>query len=259
MWLGVAQRRLRQPARAQRLKHQPRQNLTPKSTPKSPRAAPAARACLASSTSTAHVSAREGAVGRLGATEGESSETRERPERQRGPRPLAARARALRCSSRALYYFPSVTPLSTTLHAHAHTRTHTTPTKKHTAFLQRDFSLAPNPGRWNRKYGTLYLDQPIGTGFSVTGAISDWTAKLLALCCATVWAAHCTVPCTACRLLPACCWPPQLPPGAACCAIHTSASPTRSAPTQTTTAHSIQTTPHSNKTKKAPRQSRATR
>lgn len=38
------------------------------------------------------------------------------------------------------------------------------------AFVQPDMSLAKNPGRWNRKYATLYIDQPIGTGFSRAGA-----------------------------------------------------------------------------------------
>ena len=30
-------------------------------------------------------------------------------------------------------------------------------------------SLRQNPGRWNRQYGMLFVDQPIGTGFSVAG------------------------------------------------------------------------------------------
>jgi vitellogenic carboxypeptidase-like protein len=36
--------------------------------------------------------------------------------------------------------------------------------------LQTDLSLQPNPGRWNRQYGMLFVDQPIGTGFSVAGS-----------------------------------------------------------------------------------------
>lgn len=35
--------------------------------------------------------------------------------------------------------------------------------------LQTDLTLQPNPGRWNRQYGMLFVDQPIGTGFSVAG------------------------------------------------------------------------------------------
>jgi vitellogenic carboxypeptidase-like protein len=35
--------------------------------------------------------------------------------------------------------------------------------------LQTDLTLQQNPGRWNRQYGMLFLDQPIGTGFSVAG------------------------------------------------------------------------------------------
>jgi vitellogenic carboxypeptidase-like protein len=35
--------------------------------------------------------------------------------------------------------------------------------------LQTDLSLQPNPGRWNRQYGMLFVDQPIGTGFSIAG------------------------------------------------------------------------------------------
>jgi vitellogenic carboxypeptidase-like protein len=36
--------------------------------------------------------------------------------------------------------------------------------------LQTDLTLQPNPGRWNRQYGMLFVDQPIGTGFSVAGS-----------------------------------------------------------------------------------------
>jgi hypothetical protein len=35
--------------------------------------------------------------------------------------------------------------------------------------LQTDMTLRDNPGKWNRQYGTLFLDQPIGTGFSIAG------------------------------------------------------------------------------------------
>jgi vitellogenic carboxypeptidase-like protein len=36
--------------------------------------------------------------------------------------------------------------------------------------LQTDMTLRDNPGKWNRQYGLLFLDQPIGTGFSIAGA-----------------------------------------------------------------------------------------
>lgn len=36
--------------------------------------------------------------------------------------------------------------------------------------LQTDMTLRQNPGRWNRQYGMLFVDQPIGTGFSVAGS-----------------------------------------------------------------------------------------
>ncbi|CAL8469775.1 g9317 [Coccomyxa elongata] len=33
----------------------------------------------------------------------------------------------------------------------------------------RTLNLEPNPGTWNRKYGLLFIDQPVGTGFSLAG------------------------------------------------------------------------------------------
>lgn len=33
-----------------------------------------------------------------------------------------------------------------------------------------ELSLRPNEGSWNLRYGVLYIDQPIGTGFSTAGA-----------------------------------------------------------------------------------------
>jgi vitellogenic carboxypeptidase-like protein len=36
--------------------------------------------------------------------------------------------------------------------------------------LQTDLTLQRNPGRWNRQYGMLFVDQPIGTGFSIAGS-----------------------------------------------------------------------------------------
>ncbi|WIA29141.1 hypothetical protein OEZ86_011652 [Tetradesmus obliquus] len=35
--------------------------------------------------------------------------------------------------------------------------------------LQVDMTLRDNPGKWSRQYGMLFLDQPIGTGFSIAG------------------------------------------------------------------------------------------
>jgi carboxypeptidase C (cathepsin A) len=37
--------------------------------------------------------------------------------------------------------------------------------------LQTDMTLRDNPGKWSRQYGMLFLDQPIGTGFSIAGAL----------------------------------------------------------------------------------------
>jgi len=37
-------------------------------------------------------------------------------------------------------------------------------------YVQPDLSLRENPGRWNKHYGVLYVDQPIGVGFSVAGS-----------------------------------------------------------------------------------------
>ena len=35
-----------------------------------------------------------------------------------------------------------------------------------------ELSLRPNKGSWNLRYGVLYIDQPIGTGFSTAGGTS---------------------------------------------------------------------------------------
>lgn len=35
--------------------------------------------------------------------------------------------------------------------------------------VQPDLSLKKNPGAWNRRYGMLYIDQPVGVGFSKVG------------------------------------------------------------------------------------------
>ena len=47
-------------------------------------------------------------------------------------------------------------------------------------FVRPNLTLVENPGRWNRRYGTLYIDQPIGTGFSEAGALLG--LMLLCLC-----------------------------------------------------------------------------
>ncbi|CAK0783932.1 hypothetical protein CVIRNUC_007135 [Coccomyxa viridis] len=35
--------------------------------------------------------------------------------------------------------------------------------------VNKSLQLAPNPGAWNRKYDLLFIDQPVGTGFSIAG------------------------------------------------------------------------------------------
>lgn len=35
--------------------------------------------------------------------------------------------------------------------------------------LHNNMTLSKNPGAWSKHYGMLFLDQPIGVGFSVTG------------------------------------------------------------------------------------------
>lgn len=42
-----------------------------------------------------------------------------------------------------------------------------------------DLTLRENPGSWNRLYGMLFFEQPIGTGFSKTGAQSFRQSKFL--------------------------------------------------------------------------------
>ncbi|XP_075635857.1 serine carboxypeptidase-like 50 [Castanea sativa] len=37
----------------------------------------------------------------------------------------------------------------------------------HKTFSSETFALEPNPGSWNRKFGLLFLDNPIGAGFSI--------------------------------------------------------------------------------------------
>lgn len=39
--------------------------------------------------------------------------------------------------------------------------------------LSTDVSLKPNPGSWNRIFGLLFLDSPIGVGFSVASSIDE--------------------------------------------------------------------------------------
>ncbi|KAK9804643.1 hypothetical protein WJX73_003407 [Symbiochloris irregularis] len=36
--------------------------------------------------------------------------------------------------------------------------------------VNQSLDLTPNPGSWNRKFGLLFIDQPIGTGFSPKGS-----------------------------------------------------------------------------------------
>ena len=36
-------------------------------------------------------------------------------------------------------------------------------------FVQPDLTLKKNDGSWNRRYGLLYIDQPVGVGFSLVG------------------------------------------------------------------------------------------
>jgi len=47
--------------------------------------------------------------------------------------------------------------------------------------VNADLSLRANPGRWNRKYGTLFIDQPVGVGFSAAKKASDVPARELPL------------------------------------------------------------------------------
>ena len=35
-----------------------------------------------------------------------------------------------------------------------------------------NLKLIPNPGAWNRAAGLLFIDQPVGTGFSPSGAFT---------------------------------------------------------------------------------------
>lgn len=36
--------------------------------------------------------------------------------------------------------------------------------------MKPDGALYPNPGAWNQKINVLFLDQPVGTGFSPLGS-----------------------------------------------------------------------------------------
>lgn len=44
--------------------------------------------------------------------------------------------------------------------------------------LVTGLALQPNPGAWNRRFGLLVLDQPIGTGFSLVGSDSIPTDEM---------------------------------------------------------------------------------
>ncbi|KZV50996.1 serine carboxypeptidase-like 50-like [Dorcoceras hygrometricum] len=39
--------------------------------------------------------------------------------------------------------------------------------------VNQQFSLDPNPGSWNKIFGLLFLDNPIGTGFSIADSIEE--------------------------------------------------------------------------------------
>ncbi|KAK6122584.1 hypothetical protein DH2020_043667 [Rehmannia glutinosa] len=39
--------------------------------------------------------------------------------------------------------------------------------------VNQDLSLEPNPGSWNRIFGLLFLDNPIGTGFSISASFQE--------------------------------------------------------------------------------------
>lgn len=46
--------------------------------------------------------------------------------------------------------------------------------------VTQDLGLAPWRGAWNRIFGLLFIDQPIGTGFSISGDLQsphDGSAK----------------------------------------------------------------------------------
>ena len=46
--------------------------------------------------------------------------------------------------------------------------------------VTQDLGLAPWRGAWNRIFGLLFIDQPVGTGFSISGdlqSLHDGPAK----------------------------------------------------------------------------------
>lgn len=46
--------------------------------------------------------------------------------------------------------------------------------------VTKDLELVPWRGAWNRIFGLLFIDQPIGTGFSISGIVQCvlvWPAK----------------------------------------------------------------------------------
>lgn len=36
---------------------------------------------------------------------------------------------------------------------------------------EKSLQLVPNPGAWNRRFGLLFIDQPVGSGFSIAGSL----------------------------------------------------------------------------------------
>lgn len=60
---------------------------------------------------------------------------------------------------------------------------------------EEDLTLKANPGSWNRLYGMLFIEQPIGTGYSVRGVCDlDWHA--------VSWSPSVTVWCTSGHSVP---------------------------------------------------------
>ena len=39
--------------------------------------------------------------------------------------------------------------------------------------VNENLSLEPNPGSWNRLFGLVFVDNPIGTGFSIASSVEE--------------------------------------------------------------------------------------